>query len=330
MKKVLLIFGGNSQEHYISCKSAKAILENIDISKFIITSVGISKDNRWFIFDDKLEYLEDGTWLEYCQHKEINNIIEFIKDFDIVFPIIHGTNGEDGKIQGMLELFHIKYVGCGTLASAIGMDKDMTKRVFNSINIPQVPSVSVDKNFNCDSILKKLRFPLIIKPANGGSSIGISVAHNIEELSNNINYALKFDQKVIVENFIKGRELECSVIEDCNNLYVSTIGEILPCNDFYDYEAKYKLDSKTIIPATLEIEIANKIKEIALQSFKVINARGMARIDFFLVDNNIYLNEINTLPGFTTISMYPKLLTHDKYRYKDIISILIENGLNRY
>lgn len=330
MKKVLLLFGGNSEEHYISCKSAKAILENIDISKFTITSVGISKDNKWFIFDDKLEYLENGTWLEYCRHQEINNIITFIKDFDIVFPIIHGTNGEDGKIQGMLDLFQIKYVGCGTLASSIGMDKDMAKRIFSSVNISQVPFVTVTEKYDCNNILKKLRFPLIIKPANGGSSIGINIADNLDELKDNINYALKFDQKVIVENFIKGRELECAVIEENNNLYASTIGEILPCNGFYDYDSKYKLESKTIIPADLDVETANKIKEMAIQCFQVINARGMARIDFFLVDKNIYLNEINTLPGFTPISMYPKLLTYDKYRYKDIISILIENGLNRH
>lgn len=325
MKKVLLIFGGNSEEHYISCKSAKSILENIDISKFIITSVGISKNNKWFIFDDKLEYLENGTWLKYCYDKEIKNVLDFIKDFDVVFPIIHGTNGEDGKLQGMLDLFKIKYVGCGTLASAIGMDKDIAKRVFNSVGIPQVPSITVDENYDCNSILKKLNFPLIIKPANGGSSIGINIANDINELNKNIQTALNFDQKVIVETFVKGRELECAIIEDKNKLYASSIGEILPCNEFYDYEAKYKLKSKTIIPAILETNIEKKIKELALKGFKAINAKGLARVDFFLVDNNIYLNEINTLPGFTTISMYPQLLMYDKYRYKDIISILIEN-----
>lgn len=325
MKKVLLIFGGNSEEHYISCKSAKSILENIDISKFIITSVGISKNNKWFIFDDKLEYLENGTWLDYCYDKEIRNILDFIKDFDVVFPIIHGTNGEDGKLQGMLDLFQIKYVGCGTLASAIGMDKDIAKRVFNSVGIPQVPSITVDENYDCNSILKKLNFPLIIKPANGGSSIGINIANNIDELNKNIQIALNFDQKVIVETFVKGRELECAIIEDKDKLYASSIGEILPCNEFYDYEAKYKLKSKTIIPAVLETDIEKRIKELALKGFKAINAKGLARVDFFLIDNNVYLNEINTLPGFTTISMYPQLLMYDKYRYKDIISILIEN-----
>lgn len=325
MKKILLLFGGNSEEHFVSCKSAKAILENIDISKFVITSVGISKDNNWYIFDDKLEYLDDGTWLNHSLNNKIDNIIEFIKIFDMVFPIIHGTNGEDGKLQGMLDLFNIKYVGCKTLASAIGMDKDISKIIFNYANIPQIPYITVDNNFNIDNILKELSLPLIIKPANGGSSIGISKANNRDELNKGIIKALKYDKKVIVENFIKGRELECSIIEDNANLYASSIGEIIPYNDFYDYESKYALDSKTIVPAYLTDDITNKIKALAIKAFKAIGARGFSRIDFFLVDDKIYLNEINTLPGFTPISMYPKLLMNDGYRFKDIITILINN-----
>lgn len=325
MKKILLLFGGNSEEHFVSCKSAKAILENIDISKFVITSVGISKDNNWYIFDDKLEYLDDGTWLNHSLNNKIDNIIEFIKIFDMVFPIIHGTNGEDGKLQGMLDLFNIKYVGCKTLSSAIGMDKDISKIIFNYANIPQIPYITVDNNFNIDNILKELSLPLIIKPANGGSSIGISKANNRDELNKGIIKALKYDKKVIVENFIKGRELECSIIEDNANLYASSIGEIIPYNDFYDYESKYTLDSKTIVPAYLTDDITNKIKALAIKAFKAIGARGFSRIDFFLVDDKIYLNEINTLPGFTPISMYPKLLMNDGYRFKDIITILINN-----
>lgn len=325
MKKILLLFGGNSEEHFVSCKSAKAILENIDISKFVITSVGISKDNNWYIFDDKLEYLDDGTWLNHSLNNKIDNIIEFIKIFDMVFPIIHGTNGEDGKLQGMLDLFNIKYVGCKTLSSAIGMDKDISKIIFNYANIPQIPYITVDNNFNIDNILKELSLPLIIKPANGGSSIGISKANNRDELNKGIIKALKYDKKVIVENFIKGRELECSIIEDNANLYASSIGEIIPYNDFYDYESKYTLDSKTIVPAHLTEDITNKIKALAIKAFKAIGAKGFSRIDFFLIDDKIYLNEINTLPGFTPISMYPKLLINDGYRFKDIITILINN-----
>lgn len=326
MKNILLLFGGNSSEHFVSCKSAKAILENIDISKFIITSVGISKDNNWYIFDDELKYLEDGTWLEHSWNNKIDNIIDYIKEFDVVFPITHGTNGEDGKLQGMLDLFNIKYVGCKTLASSIGMDKELSKIIFNNTNIAQIPYVTVYDDFDVSKIINTLSLPLIIKPANGGSSIGISKATNEEELEMGIKEALKYDNKVIIEKFIKGRELECSIIEDNGELYVSSIGEIIPHNDFYDYESKYNLDSKTIIADNLNTEITNEIKNTAIKAFKALGGSGFSRIDFFLVDNNIYLNEINTLPGFTPISMYPKLLMNDGYRFKDIITILINNA----
>lgn len=325
MKKVLLLFGGNSEEHFVSCKSAKAILENIDISKFTITSVGISKDNNWYVFDDKLEFLEDGSWLKYSLDNKIENIIEFIKSFDIIFPITHGTNGEDGKLQGMLDLFNIKYVGCKTMASSIGMDKQLSKIVFNNAGIPQIPYLTIYDDYNIEDIITSLELPLIIKPANGGSSIGINKATNKDELDFSIKEALKYDKKVIVEKFIKGRELECSIIEDNGNLYASSIGEIIPYNDFYDYESKYNLDSKTGIASNLDDNIINKIKEYAIRAFKVLGAKNFSRVDFFLVDNNIFLNEINTLPGFTPISMYPKLLMHDGYRFKDIITILLEN-----
>lgn len=325
MKKVLLLFGGNSEEHFVSCKSAKAILENIDISKFTITSVGISKDNIWYIFDDKLEFLEDGSWLKYSLNNKVKNIIEFIKSFDVVFPITHGTNGEDGKLQGMLDLFNIKYVGCKTMASSIGMDKELSKIVFNNAGIPQIPYLTIYDDYNIDDIITSLELPLIIKPANGGSSIGINKATNKDELERGIKEALKYDKKVIVEKFIKGRELECSIIEDNGNLYASSIGEIIPHNDFYDYESKYKLDSKTSIASDLDDNTIKKIKEYAIKAFKALGAKNFSRVDFFLVDNNIFLNEINTLPGFTPISMYPKLLMHDGYRFKDIITILLEN-----
>lgn len=326
MKKVLLLFGGNSEEHFVSCKSAKAILENIDISKFTITSVGISKDNNWYVFDDKLEFLEDGSWLKYSLDNKIENIIEFIKSFDIIFPITHGTNGEDGKLQGMLDLFNIKYVGCKTMASSIGMDKQLSKIVFNNAGIPQIPYLTIYDYYNIDDIITSLELPLIIKPANGGSSIGINKATNKDELDFAIKEALKYDKKVIVEKFIKGRELECSIIEDNGNLYASSIGEIIPYNDFYDYESKYNLNSKTCIASNLDDNIINKIKEYAIRAFKALGAKSFSRVDFFLVDNNIFLNEINTLPGFTPISMYPKLLMHDGYRFKDIITILLENS----
>lgn len=325
MKNVLLLFGGKSEEHFVSCKSAKAILENIDISKFIITSVGISKDNNWYVFDDELKYLEDGTWLEHSLNNKIGNIIDYIKSFDVIFPITHGTNGEDGKLQGMLDLFGIKYVGCKSLSSAMGMDKEISKIIFNNANIKQIPYIAIYKNYDIDKIINELGLPLIIKPANGGSSIGINKANNKDELEFAIKEALKYDNKVIIEKFITGKELECSVIENNGELYASSIGEIVPYNDFYDYESKYNLDSKTKVVDNLDNKIIDEIKNTAIKAFKAIGAKGFSRIDFFLADNKIYLNEINTLPGFTPISMYPKLLINDGYRFKDIITILLEN-----
>lgn len=323
--EVLILFGGNSSEHEVSVKSAKSILENIDYNKFTVTTVGISKKNEWFIFDDDLNLL-DKNWLKHKVCK-IDNIVEFIKKFDIVFPIIHGTNGEDGKLQGFLDLFDIKYVGSKTLASAVGMDKEFSKIVFNNLNIPQVPYLTIyEDNYDIKKIENHLGYPMIIKPANGGSSIGINKANNKKELLKAIKVASKYDSKIIVEKFIKARELECAILEN-KKLIISNIGEIISCNEFYDYDAKYKRKSETSTNVNIPIEISNKIKEYAEIAFRGINAKDLARIDFFYDENNgqIYLNEINTLPGFTTISMYPQLLTQDKLTYTNLITSLIQN-----
>jgi len=323
--KVLILFGGNSTEHEVSIKSIKSILENIDKKKFKVITAGISKKNEWFIYQDEIRLL-DKNWLKR-KTKKVENIIEFLKEFDVVFPITHGTNGEDGKLQGLLDLFNIKYVGSKTLASAIGMDKEISKILFSSLNIPQVDYITINKNYNIKDIEKNLTYPLIIKPANGGSSIGINKANNKKELIKSIKIALKYDNKVIVEKFIKARELECAILED-KELIVSDIGEINSCNEFYDYQAKYKQNSNTSINANLDINVTNKIKEYAVLAFKGINAKGLARIDFFYDEesNQIYLNEINTLPGFTTISMYPKLITKQNITYKELITKLIKNA----
>ncbi len=321
--KVLVLFGGNSTEHEVSIKSAKSILENIDYKKFNVTSVGITKKNEWFIFEDKVKLL-NKNWLK-SKVTKINNIVEFVKDFDVVFPIIHGNGGEDGKLQGFLDLFDINYIGSNTLASSVGMDKEFAKIIFNHLNIPQVPYICVNKNYNINDIEEALKYPMIIKPANGGSSIGINKAKNKKELIKSIKVALKYDNKIIIEEFIKARELECAVLED-KELIISDIGEINSCNEFYDFDAKYKKNSETKI-ANLDSKVSDKIKEYAKKTFIGINARGLSRIDFFYdeVNDKIYLNEINTLPGFTTISMYPKLITNDKLSYTDLITTLIKN-----
>ena len=325
MKKVLLLCGGNSTEHEVSLVSAKSILENINTKLFEVTPVIIDYDNIWY------EYLDEYQFLNNWQTKNtkiIDNIVEYLYSFDVIFPIIHGYGGEDGKLQGMLDLFNIKYVGCKTLSSAACMDKDFSKMIFTYLEIPQVPFVTLNNSdFRLKDIIKELGFPMIVKPANGGSSIGITKVSSKRGLKNAINEAFKYDSKVVIEKFINARELECAVLEE-EDYYISEVGEIKSANEFYDYEAKYEnKESYTVIPAELEESVSDKIKEFAEIAFKGINCRGLARIDFFYDEENnqIYLNEINTLPGFTSISMYPKLFINEGISYKDLITKLINN-----
>lgn len=329
MKKVLILFGGNSSEHDVSCKSAKSIAENIDKSLFSIEMAGITKDNKWYHYQDDLKYLEIGTWIEN-KKAEIIHPINYLKQFDVIFPMIHGTNGEDGKLQGMLELFHIPFVGCKTLSSAIGMDKEISKIMFDSIKIPQVPYLVIEESFKMEEIISKIGFPMIIKPANGGSSIGINKAENTEELEHAIAEAKKYDSKVIIEKFIHCRELECAVLEKDHQLICSSPGEIIAANEFYDYDAKYvNQKSITKIPNDLPIEIIKEIKDNAKKVFQRLQCNGYARVDFFYDPDNqkIYINEINTIPGFTSISMYPTLIENEHISYQELITILIENAL---
>ena len=224
--KVLILFGGNSSEHEISCKSVLNIIENIDKDLFNIKVVGITKDNRWI--ECTKEDIENNKWYTL---NNIDNIINYLKNFDIVFPIMHGKNVEDGKSQGMLDFFNINYVGSKTEASVIGMDKNLAKIVFSNLNIPQVPYIKYDNNI---AEITKLGFPLIVKPCNGGSSIGISKVNDINELKTAIDEASIYDTNIIVEKFINSREFECAVLES-DNLIISDVGEIKFNNSFYDY-----------------------------------------------------------------------------------------------
>ena len=325
MQKVLLLCGGNSTEHKVSLISAKSILENIDQTKFDVSTGIIDFNNHWYEYNDNTDFI-----IEWKGHniRKINNIIEYLRSFDIVFPITHGINGEDGKLQGFLDLFNIRYVGCKTLSSAIGMDKDFSKIVFNYLGIPQVPFVTVSNSkVKINDIVKKIGFPMIIKPANGGSSIGITKVNNIKELKKGIKQTFKYDKKIVVEKFIKARELECAILDD-KDYNISEVGEIKSANDFYDYNAKYENSgSYTIIPAKIDKKVSDKIKEYAKIAFDGLNACGLARIDFFYDEENkqIYINEINTLPGFTSISMYPQLFIHEGISYSELITKLLNN-----
>ena len=324
MKKVLVLFGGNSTEHYVSCKSAKGIVENIDMKLFSYEMAGISLDNEWYKFNDDLSLLENGNWLKGKVFR-IDNIVEYLRSFDVVFPITHGNNGEDGKLQGFLDLFDIRYVGSKTTSSVVGFDKSLSKLFFNYLDIPQVPYMVIDEDYSVKDIINKLGFPLIVKPSCGGSSIGISKANNKKELLKAIKNSFNYDNKIVIEKFINCRELECAVLGN-KDLIISDLGEIKSCNSFYDYDAKYVQKSETIISNDLPVKISDMIKEYAYKIFKYMNIKDYARIDFFYDNEKIFINEINTIPGFTTISMFPKLIENDGISYKDLISTLINNS----
>ena len=319
MKSVLILFGGNSSEHEISCKSALNVIDNIDIDLFNLYIIGIDKNGNWI--ECNKDNIIKKDWYNL---KPIDNIKDYFKKIDIVFPIMHGKFGEDGKIQGMLDLFNIKYVGCKSVASMIGMDKNLSKIFFKSINIPQIPYLKYDNNIE---EIEKLGYPLIVKPCNGGSSIGISKANNKKELKKAIKFAGIYDKNIIVEKFITAKEFECAVLED-KKIVVSNVGEIKYNNDFYDYEDKYINKVELIIPANMEEELREKIRFYSKKVFTELNCNGMCRVDFLYdnENNKLYLNEINTIPGFTDISMYPMLLKDSGYSYKKLIKALILNA----
>ena len=344
--KVGIIFGGMSTEHDISIVSGTSVSKNLDKDKYEIYPIYISKKGKWFDNIDINVNYEVGDDIKNA--KEIENITKYLKKLDIVFPVLHGLYGEDGTVQGMLELLKIPYVGCKVLASSIAMDKVYTKIVFDKAKINQADYVYikkckddyifVDRNFNeiksslyeiCNLIQKNIKYPMFVKPANSGSSVGINRANNSEELGKYIEYASKYDNKILIEENIVGREIECSVLGN-DDVKASCLGEITPAENFYTFDAKYKnSESKLTIPANLNNEIANKVREIAIKAFKAIDGRGFARVDFFVneKENKIYINEINTIPGFTKISMYPKLWDKCGLDYSKLLDKLIELAL---
>ncbi len=323
MKKILVLFGGDSHEHKISCKSAKTILENIDRKKYQVTSVGISKSNEWYIFDDDLELLKDAKW-EEGNISQVTNITNFLKEFDKIFPIIHGNPEENGNLQGMLNMLNVKFVGPDLLGSIISYDKELTKIICDKYEIPQVEYFTVTENKSLKKI--DIDFPVIVKPAKCGSSIGINIANNIKELNKHIKDAFNYDNKVVVEKYIKARELECAIL-DGKKLTVSPVGEIKPSNEFYDYDAKYVSDSNLLIPANITPTLEKQIQEYSKKIFNILSLKDLSRIDFLYDYENkkLYFNEVNTMPGFTDVSMYPLLFESMNISKKELITKLIEN-----
>lgn len=348
--KVLVLFGGQSPEHEISRKSVTSILKNLNKEKYDISVIGITKVGEWMLFGGDIDKIESGAWendKENLKHAIISPdatdkaVIIFDGDRitkhnpDIVFPVLHGEYGEDGTIQGLLELANLKYVGMRVLGSAVGMDKSYSKIVFGNAGIPQADWVTVETKNGIESYIdeieKKLGYPCFVKPCNTGSSVGVGKAHNREELISALENASKFDRKILVEENIEGHEVECAVLGN-ENPKAAEVGEILPTVEFYDFDAKYNDNStKLEIPANIPAETREKIREYAVRAFSALDGMGLSRVDFFVryKDGEVILNEINTFPGFTNISMYPKLWDAMGKGYSELLDELIELGLKR-
>ncbi|MBN2851218.1 MAG: D-alanine--D-alanine ligase [Clostridia bacterium] len=336
--RVLLIFGGVSTEHEVSRCSASSIIKEIDDNQFELHIMEISKKNECYLYDlkeDKHIVIEEIKKVDnQLQKKAIEFSVDFIRRYDVVFPIIHGTEGEDGKLQGLFEVAGVPYVGANVLSSAIGMDKTFCKILFERAGIPQADYLAFTIDDDASEIVEKVEskftYPLFIKPASQGSSVGVTKAYDRTQLEAGIELCRKVDRKILVEEFIKGRELECAVLGNYVDVEASNIGEVLLKSDFYSYEAKYVAEEKTVITSDLDEKVVLLIKEYAIKAFKAIDCYGLARVDFFLqAGNKPVLNEINTLPGFTKISMYPKLMVDYGIPYKDLISRLINLALER-
>ena len=331
MIKLGVIYGGISTEHDVSEMSAKSVIENLDKEKYEIHEIYINKYGKWFENNDG-------------EKEGIYNLVWTLKDLDVVFPVLHGLGGEDGTIQGMLEMLKIPYVGCGVLASSVGMDKVYTKIIFEKAGIPEAPYIYIKKTedgyviinenfeeeeFNIEKITEKLKFPMFVKPSNSGSSVGVKKATNNGELKMAIENAAQYDCKILVEQGIEGKEVECAIL-DGKEVLASTVGEIMSAEEFYSFDAKYNIpESKTIVPANIEEAQIKEIRDLAVRAFKAINGKGLARVDFFVEKetNKIYINEINTMPGFTKISMYPKLFETVGISYSELLDKLIQNAI---
>lgn len=339
-KTVAIIFGGKSVEHEISIMSAKNIVEALDPKKYQVVLVGISKEGEWFLhnnprltFDLKLLKLPDSEHSVQLTKSQIVSNKGLSKKIDVVFPVLHGVNGEDGTIQGLLQLADVPFVGAGVLGSAIGMDKDVTKRLLRDAGIPVVKFLTVRKNdkISFEEAEKSLGLPMFVKPANAGSSVGISKVKNRSQFDKAIEEAFAFDNKILIEQGIDCRELECAVLGN-ENPKASIPGEVITSHEFYSYEAKYfdENGARTEIPAKLPQNIIDKVQKMAIDAFKALGCEGMARVDFFLdKKGKLYISEINTIPGFTNISMYPKLWEASGLPYAKLIDELIELAIQR-
>ncbi len=356
MIRVAVLYGGRSGEHDVSLCSAASVVSAINKSKYSVLAVGVDRDGKWYVQDEPvidshpdfgrvMRLEKKGEW--YVNHFEMGNKLHLHDidsgkkiEADVVFPVMHGTYCEDGSLQGLLELAMVPYVGADVLGSAVGMDKDVAKRILRDSGIPVVPWLVITRReweSSQGTVVKQVEgsigFPAFIKPAAAGSSVGVKKAKSGHELMDAIHFAFKYDTKILVEKSIDAREIECAIIGN-EDPVGSILGEVVPRHEFYSYEAKYldKAGADLIIPAGVDQAVAEKIRSMAVAGYRALTCAGMARVDFFLdrVDGTVFLNEINTLPGFTNISMYPKLWGESGIPYDKLIDRLIELAFDRH
>ncbi|WP_028778948.1 D-alanine--D-alanine ligase family protein [Shimazuella kribbensis] len=346
-KCVAIVFGGKSGEHDVSLLSASSVIQAIDQTKYTPLPVGISQTGEWLTGEEAFRYLSEH--LDSSFTERLKQDIPVVEDYrgsmfpsavfasvDVVFPVLHGTYGEDGTIQGMLEMLNMPYVGAGVLASSVGMDKAVSKILFQDAGLPQAKYLVFPYLETSQTIIQQvenqLGYPCFVKPANLGSSVGISKAEDRSTLEKAIAVAREYDRKIVIEEFVPAREIEVAVLGN-ESPKASNPGEIISSNDYYDYEAKYiSGTSKMQIPAVLPEDTLEQIRQMAITAYLAIDGSGLARVDFFVHRDNgeIYINEINTMPGFTAFSMYPKMWEQAGLSYTDLISELIQLGEQRY
>lgn len=349
-KTVAVIFGGQSSEHIVSCMSVQNVAGQIDREAYDVLLIGITEEGHW-VKADSLESIQDGSWknskisavispdaTDQCVILSEDGKWEKVK-IDVAFPVLHGLYGEDGTIQGILELAGIPYVGCGVLASAVSMDKLYTKIIVDTLGIRQAAYVPVyreelaDMNRVAEKIEGKFSYPVFVKPSNAGSSKGVGKAENREELEAALTEAARHDRKILVEETIIGHEVECAVFGGGNvPVKASGVGEIMAAAEFYDFDAKYyNADSKTVVNPPLPGNAAEEVRKAAVEIFKAVDGYGLSRVDFFVKENGeVVFNEINTLPGFTAISMYPMLWEAAGMDKKALVQALLDHGCQRY
>lgn len=342
-KKLGLLYGGQSAEHEVSLATAKAVTQALDYAQYEIIPLFITRKGEWIKGAELTEPAQSIEQLQLEGKDQAHDISSFLveqqaKPFDVIFPLLHGTYGEDGTVQGLLEVLNIPYVGCGVLASSAGMDKVVMKQLFEIAGLKQVAySYFIRKEWqkNQQALIEEMEenstYPMFVKPANLGSSVGVSKASNQAELVEAIQIAFKYDRKVIVETGVVGREIEMAVLGN-DEPKVSVAGEIKPLTDFYDYDSKYKDDNtQLLIPAPITDVVAKEMTDMAIRAFKVLDGSGLVRADFFVTaDDEVLINEVNTLPGFTPVSMYPILWKNTGLPYPELIEELIQLAIERY